>query len=251
MPSEPDTLAQMPRISNVGLDGVLVCFGDSLTGPTNNAALAFRAAVDSADLAGVTETSSTLASVYVAFDLTVTSYVSIVAGLQALVSTRDWSTAPISENRKLWTIPIVIGGDLAPGFDAAVSLTGLTHKQARADLLSTRVRVLTLGFAPGQPYLGPLGDAWNIPRQTELTAQVPAGALVAAICQLTLFASAAPTGWRHVAQTAFRTFLPNASDPFPLRAGDSIRFQEIDVATYHHLESDPDTNGGASFEVLQ
>jgi 5-oxoprolinase (ATP-hydrolysing) subunit B len=48
------------------------------------------------------------------------------------------------------------------------------------------VRVLAVGFAPGQPYLGPLGEEWNLPRLKALQ-QVPAGALVQAISQFVLF----------------------------------------------------------------
>jgi allophanate hydrolase subunit 1 len=69
------------------------------------------------------------------------------------------------------------------------------------------VRVLAVGFAPGQPYLGPLGEEWNLPRLKALQ-QVPAGALVQAISQFVLFTGPAPTGWRHVGQTAFRCFRP-------------------------------------------
>ena len=85
----------------------------------------------------------------------------------------------------------------------------------------------TIGFAPGMPNLGELPEAWNIPRQTALTAQVPAGGLCVAIRQLVLFPVATPTGWRHIGQTALRLFRPETEEPFILRPGDEVLFEPV------------------------
>ena len=80
---------------------------------------------------------------------------------------------------------------------------------------------------------------------------VPAGALVLAISQLVLFTAPAPTGWRHVGQTAFRCFQPDRPAPFALTPGDEMLF---DPATAQDLEriKQHDTHGlgGASFERI-
>ena len=93
----------------------------------------------------------------------------------------------------------------------------------------------TIGFAPGQPYLGELPEAWDIPRQTALTDRVPIGALTVAIRQLVLFSVSTPTGWRHIGQTAFRPFRPDAETPFVLRPGDEVIFEATDRECYERL----------------
>ena len=141
------------------------------------------------------------------------------------------------------------GGARAPQLGEAARLVGLSEAEAAAQLSGAQTRVITVGYAPGQPYLGMLPEAWNIPRQSELTPQVPAGALVVAIRQFVLFTAAMPTGWRHVGQTAFRTFDPNRAVPIPLTPGDEMRFVPITEAELTDLEA-TDSMGGATSAAL-
>ena len=98
------------------------------------------------------------------------------------------------------------------------------------------------------PYLGELPPDWDIPRQTQLTGQVPAGGLCVAIRQLVLFPVATPTGWRHIGQTAFRLFRPEADQPFMLRPGDEVLFPPTTPETLATLRDEP--NGGATSEAI-
>ena len=137
----------------------------------------------------------------------------------------------------------MFGTDLGPQLDQAAEAAGLTPEQAIKDFTQTRARVQTIGFAPGQPYLGELPQAWDIPRQSALTSRIPEGALAVAIRQLVLFSVATPTGWQHIGQTAMRLFQPEAEEPFLLRPGDEVEFTETDAETLSNMRSDP--HGGA------
>mgnify|MGYP002397665297 CR=1 FL=1 len=170
------------------------------------------------------------------------------AALEGLLQERDWYAAPLPTGRRLWRVPTVFGGDAAPQLAEAAKLAGLSEAEAIASFSAMRVRVQTIGFAPGMPYLGELPPEWDIPRQTELTAQVPAGGLCVAIRQLVLFPVATPTGWRHIGQTALKLFRPNSSEPFLLRPGDEVLFEPIDPDALAALQDDE--NGGATSEVI-
>jgi inhibitor of KinA len=236
-----------PQIHPLGIEGVLVRFATVLSEPANRAALAFRAAVEAAGLDGVLETSIALASVYVRFDPLVRIFDDVAADVATVLSTQDWYAAPLPARRKLWHIPACFEGEHAPQLAEAAALAGLDARAAVASLTDTPVRVQSIGFAPGQPYLGQLPPAWSIPRQTGLTAQVPAGSIVVAIRQFCLFANAAPTGWRHIGQTRFRVFHPEAADPFVLTTGDEIRFHPVSATD---LASVDPAGGGAKWELL-
>ena len=240
--TRPDERPDWPRIAAVGLTGLLVRFADHLTEPANRAALAFRAAVEGENWPGVEETSSSLCSSFIRFDPLHLPHADLIARLQMLLATSDWYSAPPPEGRRFWRIPTLYG---TPQLAEAAALAGLREAEAVASLSTARTRVLTLGFAPGQPYLGELPPAWNIPRQTTITPQVPAGALVVAVRQLVLFANASPTGWRHIGQTAFRCFRPNQPDPFALRAGDEVQFYPVTIEEYSNICDDTCSNGGA------
>lgn len=245
------TRPEFPALRPVGLTGVLVSFADRLEEAANRAALAFRAAVEAERREGVAETATSLASVFLRFDPDAMSYTALTDWLRGLLAARDWYGAPLPEGRRLFRVPTVYGTDLAPQLEEAAAAAGMSVEAAIADLGASRVRVLTIGFAPGQPYLGRLGEQWDLPRQTALTAQVPVGALVLAVRQFTLFTAPSPTGWRHVGQTAFRCFRPEAAAPFALAPGDEMIFEPVNKAAFLRIaERASDGTGGAVIEEI-
>ncbi len=240
-----------PSIRTVGLSGVLVTFADAMSGAANRAALAFRAAVDAQDWPEVCETSMSLVSVYVVADLVTLETEDLIEKLEILLGTRDWYAAPLPAGRTLWHVPTVYGTDLAPQLEEAAAVAGLDPEEAIRQLSTTRVRVLAIGFAPGQPYMGELDPVWNIPRQQGLTHSVPAGALVTAIRQLIVFTAPTPTGWRHVGQTAFQPFRQKQARPFALTPGDELLFPQISRGELEAIiGKDTSGNGGAEREAL-
>jgi len=244
-------MTDFPLIQTVGLSGVLVRFADTMSEPANRAALSFRAAVDAADWPEVTETSTSLVSTFLQIDLVAASVDTLLDRLHDLLATRDWYTSDLPTGRTLWHVPTVYGTDLAPQLEEAAELAGLDPDAAIAQLSQARVRVLTIGFAPGQPYMGELPQNWDIPRQQGLTKSVPAGALIVAIRQLIIFTNASPTGWRHIGQTAFKTFRPRSDTPFALSPGDELCFPSISRAEYDKITATDETGqGGAETEVL-
>jgi KipI family sensor histidine kinase inhibitor len=232
-----------------GVDGLLVSFGDKLSEPANRAALAFRAAVEAEGWEGVEETSSTLVSCFVRFDPLHLAHDVLRSKVDTLLKRRNWFDAALPEGRRFWRIPTVYGSDLAPQLAQAAMAAGMSEAESETSLSNARVRVQALGFSPGQPYLGELPEAWDIPRQSQLTDRVPKGALVVAIRQFVLFGVSAPTGWQHVGQTAINLFQPEADEPILLRPGDEVQFIATDAASLNNMRSDP--NGGATYETLK
>jgi KipI family sensor histidine kinase inhibitor len=244
-------MTDYPRIKTVGLSGVLITFGEKMSEAANRATLAFRAAVNRENWGEVRESTMSLVSVFLVVDLVETPAESIIERLGALLASRDWYAAPLPEGRTLWQVPTVYGTDLAPQLEEAAEVAGVDPDEAIRQISGSRVRVLTIGFAPGQPYLGELADVWNIPRQKALTKSVPAGALVIAIKQLVVFTGPTPTGWRHIGQTAFENFRPNAEKPFALNPGDELIFPAVSAAELAAIRArDTSGNGGATREVL-
>ncbi|MBT8408557.1 MAG: carboxyltransferase domain-containing protein, partial [Alphaproteobacteria bacterium] len=82
---------EKPDLLPLGPDGVLVRFADRLDERANRAALAFRAALDRAPLGGVTETATSLTSVFVRFRPDVLGRAALIDRIEALLSEKDWS----------------------------------------------------------------------------------------------------------------------------------------------------------------
>ena len=221
-----------PAVSPVGLSGLLVRFGDKLDSRANIAAIACRAALEAEAWPEVQETASALASVILRIDLSKVDEAALIARLSSWLDARDWFAADLPEGRKLWHIPTVFGGEYGPQLAEVAGLAGVSEAQTIEEIAASQTRVLALGFAPGQPYLGFLPERWDIPRQTGVTAQVPAGALVVAVRQMVLFAGPSPTGWRQIAQTGFRCYAPGAVEPLPLTPGDEVRFEPVNAEDF-------------------
>jgi len=244
-------IATFPRIAPVGIAGLLVSFADRLSEPANRAALALRAAIEAEGMDGIEEVSTSLTSTFIRFEPLHLGHDTLTAHLREQLAAQDWTHADLPEGRRHFRIPCVFGTDLAPQFNEAAQAAGLSPDTAIASLTAARPRVLTIGFAPGQPYTGELPPEWDIPRQTALTPRVPEGALVVAIRQLIIFSAPTQTGWRHIGQTAFRCFRPESDDPFALRPGDEISLHAITPAELERIRTEDKTGqGGADIEVI-
>ena len=228
-----------PRLTPLGLDGLLVTFADSLDEAANRAALAFRAAVNAEGWDGVTETATSLASAYLTFDPGRTAYDGLRDRAADLLDSRDWRDAPLPAGRRRFTIPACFDGDHAPRLDDVAAAVGISRDAAIAQLCADPLRALALGYAPGQAYLGDLPPAWDIARRTDLT-RVPTGAVVVAVRQAIVFATSGPTGWSQVAMTRFHGFRPDDPDrPIAIAPGDEVRLRAVSAADLDAL-SPPD-----------
>lgn len=239
-----------PEALPAGLDGVLIRFSLT-TGPTAMAAAqVLTARLDQAPPAGVTEIAPGLVSVLLRFDRNRVSRADLAE--TALRLARQIATDPpaLPAPTRRWTIPAVFGGDHGPQLAEVAGKLNLSPDQAIREICTADLRVLAIGFAPGQPYIGLLPDPWNLPRMAELNPNVPAGAIVAAVRQLVIFGAPSATGWRQVAQTGLRTFDPAREQPVLLRAGDAIRLAPIPATDLDGLRDAPDGMGGARLEVL-
>lgn len=241
-----------PQIKTVGLSGIIVTFAQTLSEPANRAAILFRAAVIEKSWPEVVETNSTLVSTFIRVDLSAHRPEALIEKLREVLASQDWYASPLPRERKLWRVPTLFGTNRAPQLAEAAELADRSVQEAITELSTTTMRVLTIGFAPGQPYLGTLPKHWNIPRQSNITPQVPPGSLVTAVNQFCLFPYSTPTGWRHIGATGFLSFRPQSDEPFPLSPGDEMIFDSINESEFDHIQAkDQSGNGGAQMEILK
>jgi inhibitor of KinA len=101
------------------------------------------------------------------------------------------------------------------------------------------------GFTPGQPYLGGVPEALKISRRPAPRPPHPAGAVLigGGLCVVAPFMM--PTGWYVIGQTPERLYAAERTDPFLVQAGDFLRFDPIDLATFRNLQ-----NRAASGEIV-
>lgn len=232
----------------LGVDGVLIRFGATFTPAAQAAVTHAAAAIAQAQLAGVGELTPSLVSLRVAFDPAQVDRASLIAALRALL---DQPQTPRAARYRHWQIPVGFGPDNAPDLPQVAASLGLSCAQAAAQITAAPLRVLAIGFAPGQPYLGLLPPAWDMPRQDHLTPQMPAGALVTALRQVIIFAASTPTGWRQIGQSGFAVYDAGRDPPFAFAPNDTVQFVAASDGQISALRADPASNGGARWEWAQ
>lgn len=249
MQDDPFTIR--PEVLSLGQTGVLVRFSLTPAPEASGAVQKLYEALKPVAPTGVSEIAPSLTSVLIRFDPVQISRASVGSWLAPMLAEMDWATATPPAPKRRWLLPVAFGEECGPDLAQAAQATGLTETQAVAEIAAADLRVLAIGFAPGQPYLGLLPDHWNLPRLPQLTPRVPVGAVVVAVRQVVLFAAENATGWRQVGLSAFRPFQPESRDPFPLAPGDAVRFVQIPPSELEPLRAaGSDPMGGARCEVL-
>ena len=234
----------------VGIDGILVQFSDEIRENANSAALAFRHEVEQKNQSSILESANSLTAAYFRIDTKIEPLDSILNFFNEMLREKNWYTSKLPTDRKLFKIPCVFGTELAPQFEKVIKHAGISRSQAILEFTTTRTRVMTIGFSPGQPYAGLLSKKWDLPRLSEVSKSVPKSALVCAIRQLIIFSNSTPTGWHHIGQTAFECFNSNRQQPILLRPGDEITFVEIKSGELSQINND-NADGLGGVEILE
>lgn len=203
----------------------------------NNAVHAFDARVRREQIAGITETAPTIRSVLIRFDPVELAPDCLRARLTDMLAEQDWFASPPPENRTLWRIPTLYGGQSGPDLADVADLLSVSEEEAIKQHSETRQRIYMLGFAPGFCYLGSLPEAWNLPRMTSVKPEIPPGSICVAVRQTVLCSTTIPTGWRLIARTPFRSFDMARNPAFLLDAGDEVIFEPVDERLYQRLSA--------------
>jgi inhibitor of KinA len=100
---------------------------------------------------------------------------------------------------------------------------------------STDYTVYAIGFCPGFPYLGYLpAPLCGVPRLESPRLRVEPGSVGLTGRQTGIYTEARPGGWNLIGRTPLQ-LVDVAAGYFPLRTGDRVRFEAIDVAMFREL----------------
>lgn len=129
-------------------------------------------------------------------------------------------------------LPICYGGAHGPDLEEAATMAGLSPEAFIQAHHAQPLRVFSLGFAPGQPYIGVHDERFAIPRRAIPRTAVPPGSLGVANRQSTLYPNVLPGGWMIIGATPVPLFDAHASEPSRLNPGDTVYFEPISEAEF-------------------
>jgi KipI family sensor histidine kinase inhibitor len=229
---DPAPALSAPRFLDAGEAALVVEFGETVDPAINDRVLAIDAVLRANPPAGTREFVPTYRSLMIHYD-------PLQIDRDTLVAIVRGATAAMAERRgraTTWTLPCCYDPALAEDLDEAAQILGLTRDQAVALHAKATYRVYMYGFAPGYAYLGGLPEALAVSRRPTPRPPHPPGAVLigGGLCGVATFAM--PTGWYVIGRTPERLYAAEREDAFLIQAGDNLRFDPIDVATFRDLE---------------
>lgn len=220
-------------------DSALVLALPSRLDPGINArCVAVAEALRRRQVRGVRDVVEAFATVTVHFDPLVCDGDALAAALRELVAAAA-STArrDADRPREAIRLPVCYGGARGPDLAAVARFARCSEREVVERHCRAGYRVYMLGFQPGFAYLGAVDPRIAAPRRAVPRVHVPAGSVGIAARQTGVYPVASPGGWQLIGQTPVRIFDMTRSDPFLLAAGDLVRFEPIDEASYDRLEA--------------
>jgi len=96
--------------------------------------------------------------------------------------------------------------------------------------------VVGYGFLPGFFYASGVPDSLDLPRRSSPRARVPAQSVAFAAAQMAIYPFETSGGWNILGTTPYQFFDPNKNPPVIVKAGDRLRFYEIDESHFKALQ---------------
>lgn len=129
-------------------------------------------------------------------------------------------------------VPVCYDAEFAPDLSVVAEQVKLSAGEVIRRHTATEHRVLMMGFAPGQPYIGGLDAALALPRRATPRTRVPAGSIAIANAQTAVYPFEISGGWNVIGRTPLRVFDVTREPAALFAPGMSVRFVAIERAEY-------------------
>ena len=194
------------------------------------AALQFAANVRHAGAAWLIDVVQAYSSVAVFFDPRQVDYAGAVTSLSKFGEVMPGEGLPPA---KLHVIPCCYEMNL--DLERVAEHRGLDAERVIQLHTETVYTVYAIGFCPGYPFLGYLPEPLcGVPRLKTPRLRVEEGSVGLTGRQTGIYTEPRPGGWNIVGRTPLK-LVDVADDYFPLRTGDRLRFERIDVKEFAAL----------------
>ena len=202
---------------------VLVEFGQEIDDDIHALAVAFDAALEEADIPGMTERVPTYTTVYVGYDPLVTDFATMSAALRPYLKVGPKARGA----SKTWEIPACYDPKFAPDMAQVEDLLDMPFEQIVAYQTGASYKVYMYGFAPGYAYMGGVPKPIHIPRKTGPVMGVATRTVMIAGPQALITTVTVPSGWWRIGQAAKSPLQDDPERPFLFDVGDTVKFLPV------------------------
>ncbi|MDH2309489.1 5-oxoprolinase subunit B family protein [Methylobacterium brachiatum] len=222
-----------PRLLDSGEAALVVEFGSTVDPDISDRVLALDDALGADPPEGLRERVPTYRSLMLHYDPLVLDRETLVARVRTLAA----RTSARAGTATLWTLPCCYDAPHGEDIGQVAERTGLSPDAVVATHAGATYRVYMYGFAPGFAYLGGLPKALAVPRRASPRPPHPRNAVVIGGGLAAVATVPMPTGWYVIGATPARLYAPERDESFFVGAGDLIRFEPVDAATFAALDA--------------
>lgn len=220
-----------PRILDAGEAALVVEFGTTVDPAISDRVLALDDALGADLPEGLHERVPTYRSLMLHYDPLVLDRESLAARVRSLAA----GAADRAGSPTLWVLPCCYEAPHGEDIAEAAERAGLSPEALVSTHAGATYRVYMYGFAPGFAYLGGLPEALKVPRRASPRPPHPRNAVMIGGGLAAVATVPMPTGWYVLGATPARLYAPERDPSFFVAAGDLIRFEPVDAATFDAL----------------
>ena len=202
---------------------VLVEFGQDIDDDIHARAVAFDAALDTAQIKGMRERVPTYTTVYVGYDPLVTDFEAMSDALQPYLM----ADAKAAGKSTTWEIPTCYDPQFAPDLAEVEDLLKMPFDKIVAHQSAANYKVYMYGFAPGYAYLGGVPKPIHIPRKQGPVMGVETRTVMIAGPQALITTVSLPSGWWRIGRAAKSPLQDDPDRPFLFDVGDTVKFVHV------------------------
>lgn len=159
----------------------------------------------------------------------------LLGACRALLEEAFKSAGKFEDAGRVVDVPVCYDEAFGPDLKELAQKLNLSAADIVARHVKSAHRVLMVGFAPGQPYIGGLDPKLMIPRRATPRTKVPAGSVAIAIGQTAVYPYETPGGWNLIGRTPVTVFDPARENASLFAPGDRVRFHPIGRDEYQRL----------------
>jgi KipI family sensor histidine kinase inhibitor len=153
--------------------------------------------------------------------------------LDELVSFFDSMGETFESSFRTWYIPIWYNGlDL----QFIAEKKGMSIDRIKEIHQKEEYTAIGYGFLPGFFYASGVPESLDLPRRSSPRARVPAQSVAFAAAQIAIYPFETSGGWNILGTTPYQFFNPDKNPPVMVKAGDRLRFYEIDESHFKALQ---------------
>lgn len=240
------------KVIPINESSLMISFSDVIHEDVHARVMQAKAAIEANPFPGFGETVPAYTSLAVYYDPTKvessleTVSATVIKTLQTILETG--STDQFTATGTLIELPVCYDQDFAPDLSTTAESLNLSVEELINIHSGKTYKVYMIGFTPGFPYMGPVDERIFTQRKTQPRLKVEPGSVAIAGNQTGIYPFATPGGWNIIGRTPLLLFDRKRSNPFLLKAGDEVKFNQISKGEFYKTPSAAKSPDGGSYK---